>query len=104
MDRNSTCRKTENRHVVWIASKCSNVLPDPLECGNLVHKGVAAFVFFRMFFAQCRECKMTKAAETIINRCQDHALFSKCISCRAGVGATPTCETASVDPNHHRPF
>src|SRR6266487_6082754 len=104
MDRNSTFRKTENCYIVWIASKCSNVFPDPLKCGNLVHIGVAAFVFFRMFFTQCRERKMTKATKTIINRCQDHALFSKCISCRAGAGATAPCETASVDPNHHRQF
>src|SRR5688572_21426860 len=104
MYRDSTCRKTKNCYVIRIASKGGNVFPDPLKCGNLVHIGVAAFEFFRMFFAQCRKRKMTEASKSVVNSCQDHAMFGKGISCRAGAGAATPCEAASMNPNHHWQF
>src|SRR5688572_7294784 len=104
MDRNSTCRKTENSYVIRIASKSGNVFLDPLECSDLIHIGVAAFEFFRMFFAQCWMRKMTEAAKSVIDSCQDDALIGKCITCRAGAGATTPGKTASVYPNHYRQF
>src|SRR2546421_12433419 len=101
MYRNSACRKPKNRYVIRIATKGGNVFLNPLKCGNLVHIGVAAFKFFRMFFAQCGEGKMTEAAKSIIDSYQDDALFGECISCRAGAGAATAGETASVDPDHN---
>src|SRR6187551_2782354 len=104
MHRYSTCGKTENCYVIRIAPKGGNVFLNPLQCSNLIHIGVAAFKFFRMFFAQRRMREMTKATKAIINSRQYDALFSKSISGRSGAGTTTTCETTSVNPNHYWQF
>src|SRR4051812_48363112 len=104
MDRYSSCRKSKNRYVTRITPKFGNVVLNPLKSCNLVHIGVAAFCFFRMFFAQCGKCKMTEAAKSVIDRCQDDALFGKCISSRTRTGTTTTSKTASVYPNHNGQF
>src|SRR5690606_19054932 len=104
MNRNSASRETKNCYVIRITSKGRNVFLYPLQCGNLVHIGIAAFHFFRMLFAQRGEGKMAKTSQSIVNSRQDNILFGERISCRSRTCATTSGKSTSVNPDHHRQF
>src|SRR5690606_31223929 len=104
MNRNSASRKTKNCYVIRITSKGRNVFLDPLQCGNLVHIGVAAFHFFRMLFAQRGEGNIAKTSQSIVNSRQDDILFGERISCRSRTCTTTSGKSTSVNPDHHRQF
>src|SRR5690606_29444893 len=104
MNRNSAGRKTKNCYVIRITSKGRNVFLDPLQCGNLVHVGVAAFHFFRMLFTQRRERKMAETSQSVVNSRKDDILVGERISCRSRTCTASSGKSASVNPNHHRQF
>ncbi len=95
-------RFPEDRDVVWIATEGGDVVPDPLQGGNLVEVGVAAGGLLPGFFAQCRESKMAEATQAVVKGHQHDPLPGKRFSRHGSIGATAEDEGTAVDPDHHR--
>src|SRR5699024_12443627 len=101
MNRYAPGRKTENVHIIRIATECPDILLYPLKGSNLVHIGVTAFWLLWVLFTQLRKCKMAEASQTIVDGHQNDALFGKFLSRGCSTGADSAHKSTAMNPYHH---
>src|SRR5699024_5670931 len=102
MNRYAPGRKTENGHIIRIATECPDILLYPLKGSNLVHIGVTALWFLWVLFTQLRKCKMAEASQTIVDGHQNDVFLGKCLSRGCSTGAASAHKSTTMNPYHNR--
>lgn len=92
-DRHGAGRLPERRHIVWIAAKGCDIVPDPLEGGNLISEPQVG--------RNSWDRKETFGAEAIVDGDADHAVTSEGPAFMDWGVLAADHESAAVNPDHH---